>query len=139
MQTGETVFGPFNGHGGLINCIAFSPDGNRVVSCASDKTIRIWELFTRREQPTVGEETSIVCAKTLPVKDQGNSLFTDRCKRDADGWVIGEEGELLFWIPPHNASLRWPSNLKVIGEGETDVDCDSVCWGDKWTECYKPL
>ena len=110
-----------------------------MVSCSDDKTIRIWELFTRREQPTAGEETSIVCAEPSPVKDQANNLFTDGCERDEDGWVIGEEGELLFWIPPHNASLRWPSNSKVIGEGETDVDCDEECWGDKWTECYKPL
>ena len=139
VETGETVFGPFNGHSGFINCVTFSPDGNRVASCSDDKTIRIWELFTRRELPTAGEEMSIVRAKPSSVRDQENSLFTDRCKRSADGWVIGEEGELLFWIPPLNTSLRWPSNSRAIGVGETEINCDDVCWGEKWTECHKPL
>ena len=139
MKTGETVFGPFNGHSSFVNCVSFSSDSNRVASCSDDKTIRFWELSTLKERSAIDKETTNVLAKSSTVKDQGNGLFTDGCKRDKDGWVSGEKGELLFWIPSHNTSLRWPSNRKVIGEGETEIDCDDVCWGDKWTECYKPL
>ena len=32
-----------------INSIAFSPDGRLVVSCSSDRTIKLWETATGRE------------------------------------------------------------------------------------------
>jgi hypothetical protein len=32
-----------NGHKGLVNSVAFSPDGRRIVSGSNDKTIGIWE------------------------------------------------------------------------------------------------
>jgi WD40 repeat protein len=32
-----------NGHKGLVNSVALSPDGRRIVSGSDDKTIRIWE------------------------------------------------------------------------------------------------
>ena len=81
----------------------------------------------------IDEEASMVDAKPSPVKDRGDILFTDGCKRQ--GWLgIGENGELLFWISPRNRSVRWPSNSKVIGEGETEIDRDDICRGEKWME-----
>ena len=82
-------------------------------------------------------EEMLTVAKPSSVKNREDNLFTDGCKRDKDGWVIGEKDELLFWIPPQNTSLRWPSNSRVIGVGETEIECNDACWGDKWTECYK--
>ena len=90
--------------------------------------IQVRELYIRKdkEQPTINQETSMIRAKSSRVKDRGNILFTGGCKRDKDGWAIDENGELLFWILPRNRSLRWPSNSRVIGEGETEIDRDDV-------------
>jgi WD40 repeat protein len=45
-MTGETVAGPFTGHTDSVNSVAFSPDGQHIVSGSDDKTIRVWNAMT---------------------------------------------------------------------------------------------
>ena len=77
--------GPFNGRSGDADCVTFPPD----TSWSNDKMIRFLELYTRKERSAIVEETLIVSAKSSLVKDRGNGLFTDGCKRDKDGWLVG--------------------------------------------------
>jgi WD40 repeat protein len=45
------------GHMALINDIAFTPDGQQLVSASDDKTIRVWDLATGKTVRTLrGEE-----------------------------------------------------------------------------------
>ena len=45
-MTGETVAGPLTGHTYWVNSVAFSPDGQHIVSGSSDRTIRVWNAVT---------------------------------------------------------------------------------------------
>ena len=45
-MTGETAAGPFTGHTDPVNSVAFSPDGQHIVSGSDDVTIRVWDAMT---------------------------------------------------------------------------------------------
>ena len=49
-----------NGHEGWVDCIAFSPDGKRIVSGSHDKTLRVWNA-------TTGKEMAILKGHASPV------------------------------------------------------------------------
>jgi WD40 repeat protein len=42
----EIAAGPFTGHTVRVNSVAFSPDGQHIVSGSDDKTIRVWNAMT---------------------------------------------------------------------------------------------
>jgi WD40 repeat protein/serine/threonine protein kinase len=42
-HTGKLVH-TFRGHTGLVNSLAFSPDGGRLVSGSRDKTVKVWDM-----------------------------------------------------------------------------------------------
>jgi WD40 repeat protein len=44
-MTGETVADPFTGHTDWIWSVAFSPDGQHIVSGSGDGTIRVWDAM----------------------------------------------------------------------------------------------
>ena len=71
--TGKHLFPPFRGHTDWINSVCFFPDGTRFATGSWDGTIRIWTLDE--------------------IPDETNWRLRD------NGWVIGENGELMIWIP----------------------------------------
>src|SRR6266481_2793005 len=45
-MTGETAAGPFTGHADGVRSVAFSRDGQHIVSGSDDRTIRVWNAMT---------------------------------------------------------------------------------------------
>ena len=117
VEKGQAVIGPLKGHEGSIYSIAISGDGSRLVSGSDDGTIRVWDLTQLRRPFTHGDQ--------FPGED---------------GWVKGEEGELLFWVPHiHRLSFYCQRSLLVIGPHVTRVNFSRDRLGDNWTECYTPI
>ncbi|KOR28280.1 hypothetical protein TI03_05060, partial [Achromatium sp. WMS1] len=48
LETGQEIL-TFTGHSGSITSVAFSSDGNQIVSGGVDTTIRLWDIATRKE------------------------------------------------------------------------------------------
>jgi len=52
-----------------------------------------------------------------------------------DGWVVGQDDELLFWVPlEHREDLCLPHVEMIVGR-PTKVDLSRFRYGSKWTEC----
>jgi len=52
-----------------------------------------------------------------------------------DGWVVGQDDELLFWVPlEHREDLCLP-HIEMIWGRPTKVDLSRFRYGSKWTEC----
>jgi len=112
------VTGPFSGHSNWVTSVAFSPDGQHIVSGSGDQAIRLWNAITGETETT------------------GQFNLTNQSKINAEGWMCGSNDELLMWIPPlHRANLHRPSNVWVSGEHKTRLDLSTFVHGHGWSTC----
>lgn len=103
-ETGVLVSGPLRGHVHSVKSVAFSDDGKHFASCSADRTIRIWNMEHLETTPTA-HSISKAGVKNRTFNDVYAKLhpFRNESKME-DGWVWGENSELLFWVPPSH----WP-------------------------------
>ncbi|KIM20971.1 hypothetical protein M408DRAFT_305789 [Serendipita vermifera MAFF 305830] len=158
VDTGNMIAGPFEGHAKSIESIAFSPDGRYIVSGSKDTTIRIWDVNTGNmitgpfeghtdwvssvafspdgQHIVSGAYDTMIRAWTLKAKFP---LFTNSSYM-IDGWMLGPNSELLFWVPPTLRSGLWrPENTVVIGKQATKLGFKHFSHGEYWTRCKDPL
>src|SRR5262249_23218776 len=93
-------------HTERIICVAFTPDGRRLVSASADKTIRIWDTETGEELLTLRGHQDVV----------GRVLFDAHGCRLAssseDGWIrIWDGTPLSEDVDPHARTLRTDAGI----------------------------
>jgi WD40 repeat protein len=66
--TGDIVAGPFEGHSGWVRSVAFSPDGQHIVSGTDDGTILLWDATTGKMAigPLHGHSDSVMSVAFSP-------------------------------------------------------------------------
>ena len=162
--TGEAAAGPFTGHTDCVTSVGFSPDGQWIVSGSQDQTMHMWNVMTRdtvavpsprhthsslvRSVPVglLSDDQQIVSSedKSINVLNSVTERlitttqvnFTDQSVIDNDGWICGNKGELLMWIPPlHRPSLHRPSNIWIVGKHKTHLDLSKFVHGHGWMKC----
>lgn len=66
------------GHSGMVNYVAFNPNGTALASCSTDLSIKLWSLETFKVTKTLqGHEHEVSGLAYLP---QGDFLLS--CSRD---------------------------------------------------------
>ena len=67
IETGRDFLGELRGHTKLVTCVAYSPDGKRIVTGSDDKTLRVWDALTGREIMTLkGHTFAMGCVAYSP-------------------------------------------------------------------------
>jgi hypothetical protein len=61
----------------------------------------------------------------------------DKFPINSDGWMYGEDGELLLWIPPiHRPYFHRSNTTWVAGKDRTEVDFSKFVHGSNWATVY---
>ena len=65
--------------------------------------------------------------------------FHQCVKLHADGWIKGEHGQLLLWVPSPMAVPFYSMGTRlVISQGCVELDLSNMAHGFKWKECFEP-
>lgn len=140
VQVGE----PLRGHTGSVNCVSFSPNGSRIVSCSADGTIRLWYAGdTNLPEHAVNFSPNsghALCntAELIANTSHNEPRSTSFSLRD-DGWMVGPNNQLLFWVPPASRQAFYsPWNALVIPRGCVELDLSRMAHGSHWQDCRGP-
>ncbi len=112
----------------MCNAVAFSPDGQLIVSGSGDNTVRVWDAATGAERRVLPIDTVLwflsfsSCSKHL-VTDRGilRLPYSDcRCSHHifaTRSWVTDNGEELLYLHPDYQDSLGFVLGSVFIYQG----------------------
>jgi WD40 repeat protein len=147
--------------GVIARSVAFSPDGQHIVSGSDDRTIRVWNAMTGEMAagPFTGhtdwvrsvafspdgqhvvsgseDQTIRVSNVTIGKTETTNDVaFTDHSVINNEGWICGSNGELLMWIPSvHREFLHRPRTIWISGKRVTILNLSNFVHGRSWATC----
>jgi len=153
------------GHTSEITSVAYSSDGLAIATCSMDRTVRIWDAQAGTRLAVLhGHESEVYSIVFMPDRKslvsgsqdstirvwdieaaQAQSLDDDmdisgavECRGLWNGWLLGEAGELLLWVPKEYRSfLKLPSCRILIATHRVEVKTEGK-WhrGENWTKCW---
>ncbi|KAG8777493.1 hypothetical protein FRC12_000360 [Ceratobasidium sp. 428] len=159
-RTGTAIGPPLEGHTDTVKSVAYSPDGKHIVSCSEDHTIRIWDSQLCR---ATSESGSLQYTHVDPLHTATSSIRDPTCPEThicasacrlnephrawslkKDGWLAGDDGELLVWVPLDlRVTVVPPRDTSSIlipgGYGTLYLDFDRNRIGDRWAEHFMLL
>ncbi|KIK50884.1 hypothetical protein GYMLUDRAFT_252585 [Collybiopsis luxurians FD-317 M1] len=109
----------------MVTSVAYSPNGQYVVSGSQDETVRIWRIQSGLHN---------ACNLQLPPGISSGYI-------DNHGWLHSENGSLILWLPPHMRG-GFTDQRQVLTIPADAQDCAlSVDWsnfvhGTQWTQCW---
>ena len=86
VESGETLLPIPNAHGDKVSCVSFSPDGDYLASCSSDKTVRVWDT-------KIGRQVDIF------LKHEGRVLSVAFSPDGEHVASVGADKKVRIWIP----------------------------------------
>ena len=89
-QQSATISGTLDGHAEAAYAVAWTPDGKSVVSGGFDKSVRIWDVASRKETRRFDGHTGLVL--TVAVDKDGKQILSGSLDKTAKVWEIPPAG-----------------------------------------------
>jgi len=107
----------FSGHTKGVHCLAYSPDGKRLASAGSDRTVKIWDAFTGREILSLPGHFSYVVA--VAYSPDGKRLASASADHVVKVWDA-HTGQLVFSLPRTGGPVAYSPDGKRLATRSWD-------------------
>src|SRR5437870_12747372 len=87
------AFNTLRGHLGWVNSVAFSPDGQRIVTGGSDQTAKVWEAASGRQLLQLKGHSAEI--SSVAFSPDGQRIVTGRGDVAEKGWDAASGREML--------------------------------------------
>jgi hypothetical protein len=113
-------FVSFKGHSSDVNSVAFSPDGTTLASVSDDKTIKLWNLASKKEIHTLKGHSSWIW--TVAFSPDGKILASGSADKTIKLWDV-DTGKLISTLKGDTdgvTSVAFSPDGKILASGSLD-------------------
>jgi WD40 repeat protein len=108
------------GHQDYVLGVTWSPNGRRLATASSDRTVKVWEMDTGRELLTLSGHHGVVFS--VAWSPDGKKLATSSSDQTVKVWEAGSGRELLTLSGHHGVvfSVAWSPDGKKLATSSSD-------------------
>ena len=144
-----------HGHTHQVNSVAYSPDGNQIVSGSWDKTIRVWTATTGQcvegafqghihfvtsvaYSPNGTHIVSVSLDQSIKVWNTEALLLLGDLSQE-HGWILSSNNSCYGWFSPWSLpAFHLPVHSLVISSNNHyKPNTDFSLFGESWISCWK--